>query len=197
MGSTEKQADISIRNGNRRTFLYVEVKKRNVTKDEFLEAERQLESYLASTHTATIGLVTDGDRVKAIRKKIDPNDFDYISDLPAYGMETRARVQLVREIPDVAAGRSTGLRPLTVDYERVLFDCHSAARDVDGLHADEALDEICKVLYTKIFDERQIVKQPVGTAFRFQTFGASNASEVASNIRSLYEEARSADIEIY
>lgn len=28
MGSTEKQADISIRNATRRTFLYVEVKKR-------------------------------------------------------------------------------------------------------------------------------------------------------------------------
>lgn len=197
MGSTEKEADISIRNANRRTFLYIEVKKRGVSKEEFQEAERQLETYLSSTHTATIGLVTDGDRVKAIRKKIDPNDFDYISDLPAYGLEMRARVQLVREIPDMAAGRSTGLRPLTADYERVLFDCHSAARDVDGLHADEALDEICKVLYTKIFDERQIIKQPAGTAFRFQTFGASNASEVASNIRSLYEEARNADIEIY
>lgn len=197
MGSTSKEADISIRNSNRRTFLYVEVKKRGISNDEFLEAERQLETYLASTHTATIGLVTDGDRVKAIRKKIDPNDFDYISDLPANSLDMRARVQLVREIPDTGGERLTGLRPLTSEYERVLFDLHSAARDVDGLHADEALDEICKVLYTKIFDERQIIKQPTGTAFRFQTFGASNASEVASNIRALYEEARTADIDIY
>ena len=55
------------------------------------------------------------------------------------------------------------------EYERVLFECHSAARDVDGLHDDEALDEICKVIYAKIFDERNITKQPEGTAFRFQT----------------------------
>lgn len=197
MGSTEKEADISIRNANRRTFLYVEVKKRGVSGDEFLEAERQLETYLASTHTATIGLVTDGDRVRAIRKKIDPNDFDYISDLPSYGLEMRVKVQLVREMPDTGTGRLTGLRPLTAEYERTLFDLHSAARDVDGLHADEALDEICKVLYAKIYDERFTIKQPLGTAFRFQTYGASNASEVASNIRLLYEEARTADIEIY
>jgi type I restriction enzyme M protein len=55
MGSGEKEADISIKNANRRTFLYVEVKALGVTEIEFREAERQLESYLSSTHTATIG----------------------------------------------------------------------------------------------------------------------------------------------
>jgi type I restriction enzyme M protein len=143
-------------------------------------------------------MVTDGDRVRTLRKKIDPNDFEYIPDLPAFGLETRIRTQLVREHPDgIMEGRSTGLRVLNDEYERVLFDCHSAARDTDGLHADEALDEICKVLYTKIFDERNVTKAPEGTPFKFQVYGASNASEVASNIRVLYEEARTADTEIY
>lgn len=197
MGSTEKQADISIRNATRRTFLYVEVKTRGANDAEFKEAERQLETYLASTHTATIGLVTDGDRVRTLRKKIDPNDFEYIADLPSYGLDTAVKVQLVRELPELGAERTTGLRPISAEYERRLFDCHSSARDIDGLHADEALDEICKVLYTKIYDERQTTKEKVGTAFRFQTYGASNASEVASNIRILYEEARNTDLEVY
>jgi type I restriction enzyme M protein len=198
MGSTVKAADVSIKNVNGRTFLYVETKKRGVTAEEFSEAERQLETYLASTHTATIGLLTDGDKVKTLRKKIDPNDFEYIPDLPAFGLEAKIKAQLVRELPDgLDEGRSTGLKILGSEYERVLFDSHSAARDADGLHADEALDEICKVIYAKIFDERSITKQAEGTAFRFQTYGASNASEVASNIRVLYEEARTADIEIY
>lgn len=198
MGSTEKEADVSIKNVNRRTFLYVETKKRGLADDAFAEAERQLETYLASTHTATIGMVTDGTRVKTVRKKIDPNDFEYIPDLPSYGLDAKVKTQLVRELPDgVGEGRSTGLKVLDNEYERVLFDCHSAARDADGLHADEALDEICKVIYAKIFDERNVTKQTAGTAFRFQTYGASNASEVASNIRVLYEEARNADIEVY
>jgi type I restriction enzyme M protein len=194
MGSTEKEADISIRNSSRRTFLYVETKKRGVTHDEFKEAERQLETYLASTPTATIGLITDGDRVRTLRKKIDPGGFELIADLPSYGLEARYKVQLVREMH--ADGRSTGLRLLNADYERVLYECHSAARDVDGLHADEALDEICKIIYTKVYDERQTSKHPVGTPFTFQAFGVSNASEVASNIRVLYDEARTADLEI-
>lgn len=197
MGSSEKEADISIKNANRRTFLYIETKKRGISDEEFKEAERQLETYFASTHTATIGLVTDGDRIRTLRKKIDPNDFEYIADLPAYGLEAKAKIQLVRELPATGDARSTGLKILDNEYEKVLFDCHSAARDVDGLHDDEALDEICKVIYTKIYDERQTTKQPEGTPFRFQTYGASNASEVASNIRVLYEESRNADIEVY
>lgn len=197
MGSSSKQSDISIKNNDRRTFLYIEVKKRGISDEEFNEAERQLETYLASTHTATIGLVTDGDRVKTLRKKIDPNDFEYIADLPAYGLESKVKFQLVREIPNNSSSRSTGLNTLDESYERILFDCHSIARDVDGLHADEALDEICKVIYTKIYDERSTTKKPVGEPFRFQTYGASNASEVASNIRVIYEEARNSDIEIY
>lgn len=197
MGSSEKEADISIKNSSGRTFLYVEVKSRGTNELGFKEAERQLETYLASTHTATIGMVTDGDRVKVLRKKIDPNDFEYIIDLPAYGLETKYRTQLVRELPPAGSGRKTGLRVLSDDYERVLFDCHSAVRDIDGLHADEALDEICKVIYTKIYDERTTTKKPEGEAFRFQTYGASNASELASNIRELYEEARNSDLEIY
>lgn len=86
MGATEKEADISIKNANRRAFLYVETKKRGIEEELFTEAERQLETYLASTHTATIGMVTDGGRVKTIRKKIDPNDFEYIPDLLRSGL---------------------------------------------------------------------------------------------------------------
>ncbi len=75
MGSAYKEADISLKNKAGRTFLYVETKKRGLSEIEFREAESQLETYLASTHTATIGMVTDGDRVRCVRKKIDPNDF--------------------------------------------------------------------------------------------------------------------------
>jgi type I restriction enzyme M protein len=197
MGSTEKEADISLKNPNRRTFLYVEAKKRGIPESEFQEAERQLETYLSSTHTATIGMVTDGDRVRCIRKKIDPNDFEYIPDIPAYGLEATNKAKLVREIPKSNPRLKTGLKPLSDNYERLLFECHSVIRDIDGSHADEALDELCKVLYAKIYDERTTTEKQEGAEFRFQVYGTSNPSEAASNIRELYEEARKKDIEIY
>ncbi len=197
MGSAEKEADISLKNASHRVFLYVEAKKKGISEKDFLEAERQLESYLSSTHTATIGMLTDGERIRCIRKKIDPNDFEYIPDLPDYGTDIAAKPKLVREILPSNLELKTGLRQLTDHYERLLFECHSIIRDIDGSHDDEALDELCKVLYTKIYDERNTVEKEVGSEFRFQVYGTSNPSEAASNIRELYEEAKTKNIEIY
>lgn len=197
MGSSEKQADIAIKNSNRRPFLYVETKKRNVSALEFQEAEKQLETYLASTHTATIGLVTDGNETRCVRKKIDPNDFEYIADLPSYGGGSTIKIKLVREIPKSDPLRKTGLQPITKKYGRLLVDCHNIVRDVDGLHDDEALDELAKVIYVKIFDERSTIEKEEGVEFNFQTYGTSNPSEAASIIRELYQDARDKEIEIY
>ena len=200
MGTMKKEADISIKNERGKTYLYVETKSLGISDTEFLSAERQLEGYLSSTHTATIGIVTDGSpaRTKVKVKKIDPNDFDYIPDIPSYEIgELRQKVKLVRELPtDSSTGKQTGLKPIGEEYKDVLFRCHSVIRSIDNLHDDESLDELCKVIYTKIHDERQIMSKDIGTAFAFQTYGG-NTEEIASNIRDLYEEARNTDLEKY
>ena len=198
MGSSKKEADIALKNSSRRPFLFVETVVRGAGKPEFLEKERQLETYLSATHTATIGMVTDGESTRCLRKKVDPNDFDYITDVPAFGASVTGKARLVREGPsDTGSSRKTGLTALSGQYEQKLFECHSAIRDVDGLHADEALDELCKVLFAKISDERSVLKQPVGTEFRFQVYGASSPSEAASLLRQLYDDAREKDLATY
>lgn len=199
MGSSRKQVDIAVKNDIGKPFILIEVKNYSTSADEFSLAQGQLESYLAATHSATIGLVSDGKTIKAIRKKIDPNDFDYIPDIPSYGLEQSIKTKLVREIDAslLSSGRETGLTPIDENYEKVLSESHNLIRDIDGLHDDEALDEICKVIYTKIYDERQTSKESQGTPFRFQVYGAANSSEVASNIRVLYDDAKQSDIDIY
>lgn len=198
MGSSRKEADIALKNKSRRPFLFVETVVRGAGKPEFLEKERQLETYLSATHTATIGMVTDGETTRCLRKKVDPNDFDYIADIPAFGASVTGKARLVREAPtDSRAPRKTGLTPLSDQYEQKLFECHSAIRDIDGLHADEALDELCKVLFAKVSDERSVLKQPVGAEFKFQVYGASSPSEAASLLRELYDDARESDLATY
>ncbi len=200
MATMVKQADISIKNERGRTFLYVETKSASVTGPAFAKAERQLEGYLASTHTATVGLVTNGVDTHYVLKKIDPNDFDLIPDIPEYNAAgLRQRTRLVRELsPEMLqSGRKTGLTPLTERYESILFRCHSIMRDIDGLHPDEALDELCKLIYTKIFDERRSIELGTGVVFRFQVYGGGNTEEIASNIRDLYDEAREHDLTLY
>lgn len=200
MATMEKQADISIKNERHKTFLYIETKNAGVTQIEFDKAEKQLMGYLSSTHTATVGMITSGKVTKSLVKKIDPNDFDYIPDIPSYDQKgLRQKSKLVRELtPEmVKSGRKTGLTPITDKYEDVLFKCHSAIRDIDGSHADEALDELSKIIYAKIYDERTTIDSGEGVPFRFQIYGAGNTEEIASNIRDLYKEATEKDLERY
>lgn len=199
MGSTEKQADISIKNSGRKTYLFVETKHSGIAKPEFDAAREQLETYLSATHTATIGMVTDGKRTQVLEKKIDPNDFNLLPDIPSYDKEKiRYKSVLTREIKadavDEHEKKKTGLKPLTENLNSLLFDCHSLIRDIDGLHDDEALDELSKIIFTKIYDERDVCRKPEGTPFRFQIYGAGNTEEIASTIRALYEEARNYDL---
>ena len=200
MGVAVKQADISIKNDRGRTFLFVETKRSGATRAEYAAAEEQLMGYLSSTHTATIGLVTDGVTSRCLVKKIDPNDFEHVPDIPGYDQgEVRRRTRLAREVtPAMAAiGRKTGLAPMTGASEDLFSRAHAALRDVDGLHADEALDELCKLLHAKMHDERRTAAGDPGTPFRFQAYGAGNTEEVASDIRDLYKEASDQDLAVY
>lgn len=80
------------------------------------------------------------------------------------------------------------------NLESVFFQCHSYIRDIDGLHADEALDELCKIIYTKLYDEEHT---RVDSAYRFQHYLYGNESELATSIHDLYKEANEYDKRVY
>ena len=88
--------------------------------------------------------------------------------------------------PAKVAGDERTLEPLTSRLENVLFEVHSVMRDVDGLHAPDALDEICKVIFAKIFDEEQA--KDSGRHF-FQRALYSSIEECAAAVRHLYLKA--------
>lgn len=199
VASTDKESDISIKNDRGRTFIYVETKAANVTGADFDRAERQLETYLSSTHTATIGMLTNGITTKVIRKKVNPNDFEHIPDIPEHGSKSSSHGKLVRDLSIIKEKNGkVGLTPLPQRSQNILFEAHSAMRDIDGLHDDNALDELAKILYAKIYDERMVSqsKEDEVAVFRFQAYGKGSASEVASEIRDLYKDACDYDLRV-
>lgn len=200
VATADKQADVSLKNDRGRTYVFIETKAASISGPDFVRAERQLETYLSATHTATIGLLTNGLTTKVIRKKVNPNDFEYIADIPEYGMSDMGRAKLVRDLDLIKEKKGkVGLEPLPKRSQGILFEAHSAMRDIDGLHDDNALDELSKIIYAKIFDERTVSQAKEGeeAVFRFQTYGKGNASEVASEIRDLYKDACDYDLRVY
>jgi type I restriction enzyme M protein len=74
------------------------------------------------------------------------------------------------------------------DFSKLLRRCHNVLRTEENLHADEALDEICKILFIKIYDELN-TRRNKGEEFHFSQWRYSSPEELASSIRSMYGQA--------
>jgi len=67
-------------------------------------------------------------------------------------------------------------------------------RDIDGLHADAALEELCKLLYAKAYIEEQATTNSEGFVHS-REFGCTE--EYASAVRGLYREAIDYDLRVF
>lgn len=156
-----------------------------IAKGDMQDADALLRKCLLSVRTASIGIQFDakGRVTKIIRRSFRTGDFDYIASF---------------EKPNIPASayrlEPKSLKPLTSNLENVLFEVHSAFRDIDGLHAPDALDEICKLIYAKLYDEDQSVKSG---ELLFQRSRYTSMEECAAEIRQLYLRAIDEDKAVF
>ena len=86
------------------------------------------------------------------------------------------------------------LNNINNEIEGVFFEAHSIVRDIDGLHPDQALDEICKFIYAKLYDEETYLPN---NSTLLQKAKYSTIEETASIVRSLYNNSLEYDERIY
>lgn len=159
-------------------------------------AEPQLKTSLEKCPTAGIGILADienGER-RFLRRRFDRTEFEYIPEYKIFDDSKSGTSDISWFYINEKDKKNRTLSLLSNNVESVFFEIHSYFRDIDGLHADEALDELCKVLYTKLYDEEQTKK---GAAFRVQRRLYASADECAADIRALYLEAAEYDSRIF
>lgn len=156
-----------------------------LVKDSLQVAEDILKDHLNLSNTVSVGILIDGQMsiFKVIRKSFRTGDFDYVANLNSISTNFYAPSINISE-----------LQPLNMNVENVLFEMHSTLRDIDGLHAPEALEEICKLIYTKLYDEENFEKTGV---IKFQRNGTYSIEECAAEIRKLYSLAIEDDKAIF
>ncbi len=196
----QKIINMNISSKKNNILILMVIFSNNSEKIDERTAEKELERILVNNSSATIGLVTNGIETRIIQKKLKSINFEYISDLPDYQPVLASNTILKRNMSQIKLDSKTvGLQCFPKRLKNIFFEIHSAIRDIDGLHDDEALDELCKILYAKIYDEKTIIADKVidNKIFNFQVNGYANESEVASDIRSLYQEACSFELTNY
>jgi len=148
---------------------------------EIETAEHLLGSRVTS---AAVIVDADGESASVLRRRFDRDECDSSSPLEPCGFSTaEGRLQpFVRGGIDAHSGKV--LQPLTTGVENLLFEMHSDLRDIDGLHSDAALDELCKLILLKTADE---LACDFGQPTRLQRWGNSCDDELATVARYLQE----------
>lgn len=211
MGSTTKEADIIVYNDDehKSPHIVVECKKQEVSELEFTQAVEQGFSY-AVAEGAKYVWITSGIKDEYYQVPTEkPKERITITDIPQSGVETLARFKYAK-----GGGISNGqkLFELTVVKEdeltRRFKQAHQSLWGGGELNPSEAFDELDKLIFCKIWDEKKARK--VGEPYDFQIFSvAPKANEkeeerkqrenkqLSERIKALYEEGRRADAEVF
>jgi type I restriction enzyme M protein len=190
------RADIALLNEWRRPFLFIECKNRSINifkrpSANKASAVEQVQGYTSAVLEANVCVATNGDDFYAGRIQVDPTQFVNFPDIPTYERSkktlekrTISRSVEINEETDDKGGE--GLQPAT-NFESILNNLHDILRGDENLQPDEALDEMCKLMFVKFYDE---LNTKIGDDYKFQEYIYGNSVELGSSIRTLYHRAR-------
>lgn len=212
MGSSTKEADIVVYNDNecREPIIIVECKKPDVSELEFEQAIEQGFAYcFATAKTVKFLWVTSGikdryfevDKEKEVKKDAP--------DIPQYGVTKLAKYKYAKggydaNVADEQAeyGKQKYFELETVSEEeltRRFRQAHQALWAGGELNPSEAFDELDKLIFCKIWDERHPRK--TGEPYAFQIFSEETeektTKELYNRIVELYAEGKKRDPEVF
>lgn len=213
MGSETKEADIVVYNDDACTkpHIVVECKKEDVSEAEFEQAANQAFSY-AQALAGTVKYVWVTSKIKDAYFRVDKdsNTKRTEPDIPQYGVAKLAQYKYAKGGGTVDGQRLFELEVVTQDeLTRRFKQAHQALWGGGELNPSEAFDELDKLIFCKIWDERKPRKK--GEPYSFQVFSEPKASEketeeerlkrennaLLKRIQDLYGEGRKKDKEVF
>lgn len=171
VGSDTKEADIIVYNDEdfKQPHIIVECKKEEITEQEFKQAINQAYAYAFATAGTTKYIwVTSGikDEYFSFDKEFDTRES--VTDIPQHNVKKLANYKYVKGGGKTADGQE--LSPLyTVDESDLtkrFKQAHQALWGGGELNPSEAFDELDKLIFCKIFDEKD--KKKKGQIYDFQ-----------------------------
>lgn len=171
VGSDIKESDIIVYNDMecKKPHIIVECKKEEITEQEFKQAVRQAYAYAyATAGTVKYIWVTSGikDEFYSFDKEIDSRERE--PDIPQYKVDKLASYKFAKNGGTTENGQK--LSPLATVEESELTNrfkqAHQALWGGGELNPSEAFDELDKLIFCKIFDEKK--KRKNGEPYDFQ-----------------------------
>lgn len=215
-GSEIREADIIVYNDAMclAPHIVVECKRQDISEAEFLQAINQAFSYaFYLPNDVKYVWVTSGIRNEyyEVDKNLDTRN--QIPDIPQFGVETIASYKYVygAQFMEHEDGKQQFFDLSVIDQSeltRRFKQAHEALWAGGQLNPSEAFDELDKLIFCKIWDERKPRK--IGEPYDFQIITISKTEEkderkrrliennnLYNRIKELYEEGRKRDAEVF
>lgn len=203
MGADTREADIIIYDDALclKPLIVVECKRPEVSELEFQRACDQCFSY-AVAEGAKYVWTTSGlkDAYYEVPKE-KPKARITVPDIPQYGVKKLASYKYAYGGGTTPEGQK--LKPIEIVAQDELTtrfkQAHQALWGGGELNPSEAFDELDKLIFCKVWDERKPRKQ--GEPYAFQVFAQENDdktnTDLLERIKALYEEGRKKDPEVF
>ena len=216
MGSDIKEADIVVYDDDMclSPHIVVECKHQDVSEAEFLQAVNQAYSYAFSLPCDVKYVwVTSGIRNEYYEVDKNQNSRNQIPDIPQYGVDKIASYKYVygAQYMEHEEGEQQFFDLSVIEQSeltRRFKQAHEALWAGGQLNPSEAFDELDKLIFCKIWDERKPRK--IGEPYDFQIITVSKQEEkdpdsrrakenenLLNRIKALYEEGRKKDKEVF
>lgn len=216
MGSDIKEADIVVYDDEMclTPHIVVECKKQDISEAEFLQAVNQAYSYAYSLPCDVKYVwVTSGIRNEYYEVDKNQNTRNQIPDIPQYGVDKIASYKFVygAQYMEHEEGEQQFFDLSVIDQSeltRRFKQAHEALWAGGQLNPSDAFDEMDKLIFCKIWDERKPRK--IGEPYDFQIITVSKQEEkdaykrrakenenLLNRIKALYEEGRKRDKEVF
>jgi type I restriction enzyme M protein len=211
MGSTVKEADIVVYKDSslQNPYIVIECKKEDVSELEFQQASDQAFSYAhALAGTTKYVWVTKGNKEEFYTFNKESNKKITLNNIPHFGDTTIKRYRYAKGgyYMDKIKGKeekitAEDLSPISENaLIRKFKQAHDALRGGGELNPSQAFDELDKLIFCKIWDEK---KTPKGKPYQFQIFADEEEDETANlqalqkRINDLYDNGKIKDPEIF
>lgn len=216
MGREIKEADIVVYADElcMRPYILVECKRQEVSEAEYQQAIEQAYSYaFALPSDVKYVWVTSGIKSDYFEVDKNQNSRNQLPDIPQYGVESIANYKYVynAQYLQVEEGKQRFFDLTVIDQSeltRRFKQAHEALWAGGQLNPSEAFDELDKLIFCKIWDERK--PRRMGEPYDFQIITVSKEEEkneqkrrqkenknLFDRIKALYEEGRKKDAEVF
>lgn len=179
-------------------YIVVECKKQKISEAEFNQAIEQGFGNAVSLG-AKFMLVTSGIKTNAY----DVNNYptlerikNLIADIPRFGQSGITKAKFYKGAKDEEGNPAKDIKVVDqIDLTRVFEQAHQALWAGGKRNPSEAFDELDKLIFCKIWDERKPRK--TGQPYAFQEFTGEHPNELLDRIQNIYNEGKEKDPEVF